>query len=298
MRDNRRSDLTWLSHISESIEEAREYTAVQSKDPKISRGMQRAVERVLQTLAESTQRLTPELKATEPEIPWEKIAGLRNRLTHEYREVNQEIVRRVVKEELPQLESAARRMTERASSTDQNAWSQQAEETPAQANQQGTEAERIIGTERTGLRGRNAGRAVPANSDPDDPSKGDRRAEVAERIHRLRARHQDPAVRANAHLHLAGLEPDAEGAVDHLRKALTQDRGIADDAKLAGKLAERIDETQRRSRPIGREAAQAAAKDPQLVAQAREATERRPEQPEEGEAQRKKKHDGNTQGQR
>ena len=46
--------------------------------------MQRAVERVLQTLAESTQRLSKEIKATEPHMPWEEIAGFRNAIVHGY----------------------------------------------------------------------------------------------------------------------------------------------------------------------------------------------------------------------
>ena len=127
MRDKNQSDLTWLNHISESIEEIQEYTGIQREGLKETRLVQRAVERVLQTLAESTQRLTPELKATEPEIPWEEIAGLRNRLTHEYRKINQEIVRRVVEKELPQLAAAIQRMTERTASSEAGTWQEQME---------------------------------------------------------------------------------------------------------------------------------------------------------------------------
>jgi len=62
----------------------------------------------LQTLAESTQRLSPDLKAAHPEIPWADIAGLRNRLVHGYLGVNLDIVWDIVERELPALGRMAR----------------------------------------------------------------------------------------------------------------------------------------------------------------------------------------------
>jgi uncharacterized protein with HEPN domain len=40
--------------------------------------------RNLQTLTESSQRLSAELKAAHPGIPWKKLAGFRNLLVHDY----------------------------------------------------------------------------------------------------------------------------------------------------------------------------------------------------------------------
>jgi uncharacterized protein with HEPN domain len=40
--------------------------------------VQDGVIRNLQTLAESSQRLSSEIKATEPQIPWRELAGFRN----------------------------------------------------------------------------------------------------------------------------------------------------------------------------------------------------------------------------
>lgn len=71
------------------------------------------MERVLQILAESTQRLSPAVKATEAQIPWGKIAGLRNRLVHGYPYIDQENIRAIVEEDLPPLEEALQRMTRR-----------------------------------------------------------------------------------------------------------------------------------------------------------------------------------------
>ena len=49
-----------------------------------SRLVQDAVIRNLQTLAESSQRLSSEIKGTEPQIPWRELAGFRNVIVHGY----------------------------------------------------------------------------------------------------------------------------------------------------------------------------------------------------------------------
>ena len=119
------SDLVWLTHIRESIEEIREYTGDTPEKLHQSRSTQRAVERVLQILAESTQRIDPALKASEPQIPWQQIAGLRNRLTHGYLHIDQETIQAIIEEDLPQLANAVARMTERASANAREAWQDQ-----------------------------------------------------------------------------------------------------------------------------------------------------------------------------
>jgi len=70
------------------------------------RKTQSAVLRELQTLAESTQRLSPELKDAHPEVFWEGIAGFRNVLVHDYLGISLERVWDVVERDLPVLRAA------------------------------------------------------------------------------------------------------------------------------------------------------------------------------------------------
>ena len=77
--------------------------------------VQDAVVRNLQTLAESTQRLSASLKATEPDVPWDSIAGFRNVLVHNYLGIDLELVWNVVETDLPELKSAIERMAVLAS---------------------------------------------------------------------------------------------------------------------------------------------------------------------------------------
>ena len=74
--------------------------------------VQDAVVRNLQTLAESTQRLSSSLKATESGVSWDAIAGFRNVLVHNYLGMDLELVWSVVEIDLPELGAAIERMTQ------------------------------------------------------------------------------------------------------------------------------------------------------------------------------------------
>jgi len=80
--------------------------------------VQDAVVRNLQILAESTQRLSGPLKATEPTVPWNAIAGFRNLLVHNYLGIDLAAVWGVVEKDLPALELALERMARRIASTE------------------------------------------------------------------------------------------------------------------------------------------------------------------------------------
>jgi uncharacterized protein with HEPN domain len=61
--------------------------------------------RNLQTLAESTQRISDHLKAHHPEVDWRAIAGFRNILVHDYLGVSTERIWEIVSVNLPMLGS-------------------------------------------------------------------------------------------------------------------------------------------------------------------------------------------------
>lgn len=98
-----KDDRLYLIHIRECLSRIEQYPAdgkdVFLRDAKT----QDAVLRNLQTLAESTQRLSPALKAMHAEVSWEGIAGLRNVLVHEYLGINLVRVWEIVEHGLPQL---------------------------------------------------------------------------------------------------------------------------------------------------------------------------------------------------
>lgn len=102
-----KDDRLYLIHILECISRIERYTA-EGKDAFLRETKtQDAVLRNLQTLAESTQRLSPHLKAAHPGISWERIAGFRNVLAHDYLGINLARVWEIINPGLPELREAA-----------------------------------------------------------------------------------------------------------------------------------------------------------------------------------------------
>ena len=67
---------------------------------------QDAVIRNLETLGDATRQLPEAWKASQPQVPWRKVADFRNVLAHQYLEVNLEIVWKIIETELPGLREA------------------------------------------------------------------------------------------------------------------------------------------------------------------------------------------------
>lgn len=78
------TDPVLLAHMRECIERIREYTQGERSRFETSRLVQDAVIRNLQTLTESSQRLSDDIKATEPQVPWRELGGFRNVIVHGY----------------------------------------------------------------------------------------------------------------------------------------------------------------------------------------------------------------------
>ena len=68
--------------------------------------MQRCIR--MQTLAESTQRLSLAFKSQHPDIPWRQLAGFRNQLAHGYLGVDLDIVFDIIQHDLPGLAQCVR----------------------------------------------------------------------------------------------------------------------------------------------------------------------------------------------
>ena len=96
--------------MCDCLDRIREYTNGERSSFDDSRLVQDAVIRNLQTLAESSQRLSTEIKSTESEIPWRELAGFRNVIVHGYLGVDLGAVWLVVEQDLPALGSAVKRM--------------------------------------------------------------------------------------------------------------------------------------------------------------------------------------------
>ncbi len=110
MKPGAEADRVLLAHMRDCLDRIGEYTHFERSGFDASRLVQDAVIRNLQTLAESSQRLSSEIKATEPQIPWRELSGFRNVIVHGYLGIDLGAVWLVVEQDLPALTKAVNRM--------------------------------------------------------------------------------------------------------------------------------------------------------------------------------------------
>ena len=98
-----KDDRIYLLHIRDAIEHIMEYTISGKGSFIADRKTQDAVVRNLEIIGEATKRLSPPLKDAHPDISWKPIAGMRDKLIHDYFGINLQLVWDVVERDLPGL---------------------------------------------------------------------------------------------------------------------------------------------------------------------------------------------------
>lgn len=98
-----KSDRAYLQHILDMINRVESATDV-GKDVFVESQLhQDAVLRNLHTMSETTQRLSANLKSTNPDVEWATLAAFRNVLVHDYLGIDIELVWIVVAQDLPRF---------------------------------------------------------------------------------------------------------------------------------------------------------------------------------------------------
>jgi uncharacterized protein with HEPN domain len=69
---------------------------------------QYAVVRGLEVIGEATKKLPAPLKESHPQVPWRQMAGMRDKLVHDYFGVNSEVVWKTAIEDIPRIAAALR----------------------------------------------------------------------------------------------------------------------------------------------------------------------------------------------
>lgn len=97
-------DLQFLLDMLQSAELILTYAAQSSKDEFVANvQLQDAIIRRLLVIAEAARRVSDTTRQALPNVSWQEINGMRNRLVHEYDDVNLNIVWDVVQFEIPPL---------------------------------------------------------------------------------------------------------------------------------------------------------------------------------------------------
>lgn len=106
---SRRPDRLYCQDIIESGEAIISYVSgLDLEDFKRDRLRYSAVIREFEIIGEAVGKLSPELKASAPHVPWQDIKDFRNLLIHEYFGVDLEIIWNTVQDDLPALIEAVK----------------------------------------------------------------------------------------------------------------------------------------------------------------------------------------------
>jgi uncharacterized protein with HEPN domain len=99
---------TYFDDIITAINKIEKYTKDMTKEDLTKNELvQDAVVRNLEVIGEAVKKIPDNVRDTYEEIPWKKIAGLRDILIHEYFGVNMNIVWDVIDNKLQPLKAAA-----------------------------------------------------------------------------------------------------------------------------------------------------------------------------------------------
>jgi len=102
---SKRSVKCYLQDILDAIEKIKKYTA--KVDYEMFSKNEMMIDAVLMNIAiigESVKKIPEDVKERYPDIPWKDIAGMRDKVIHDYFGVDVNIVWETIKKDVPELE--------------------------------------------------------------------------------------------------------------------------------------------------------------------------------------------------
>ena len=114
-----REILKYLLDIKDSIDSIFEYLGENRdfNEYKSNKLLRRGIERELEIIGEATKKISIDFKLKWDTISWKDMAGMRDRLIHNYMGINYSIVWDVIKNKMPELTKQIHEVIENEDST-------------------------------------------------------------------------------------------------------------------------------------------------------------------------------------
>ena len=100
-----KDDHLYLQHMRDAIDKIETYASVGRDTFMAASHWQDAVIRQLEIVGEATKHLSDDLRSRYPDVPWRRIAGLRDVLIHNYMSVDVDAVWEVTQIGIPELKA-------------------------------------------------------------------------------------------------------------------------------------------------------------------------------------------------
>lgn len=108
-----KSDLVYIVHIQRSINQIVEYTNGLKEEEFLSNQLiEDAVVRNFEIIGEAAKQISKEFRAKHSGIEWKKMAGMRDKLIHDYIEVDYAIIWATIQDILPDLKKKIQKIIE------------------------------------------------------------------------------------------------------------------------------------------------------------------------------------------
>jgi len=100
-----KEDLAYIEHILDCIRIIKEFSnGLSLREFKTNELVQDAIIRNIEIIGEASKKISNETKQTYNKILWKEIAGMRDKLVHDYLGVDVFVVWKTIKEDIPTLE--------------------------------------------------------------------------------------------------------------------------------------------------------------------------------------------------
>ncbi len=101
-----KDDLAYIDHIVDCIRKIKKFSSgLKFNDFKNNELVQDAIIRNIEIIGEASKKISSDTKQTYYNVPWKEIAGMRDKLIHDYLGIDVKVVWKTIKEDIPALES-------------------------------------------------------------------------------------------------------------------------------------------------------------------------------------------------